>query len=127
MRTSVSSFLTRVLSVPPQKLRILTKSELARFAIGQADPIYQEVMDAKEAERLRISKTESLRRKSRSERICRALYVDGQAAGISVSRAEWFYIDAACKEAVLSARPPFSAEDFLDKETHRQGAVRNGL
>ena len=92
-----------MMSVPPQKLRILSEEELARYGVSQNDPIYEEVQDGKAAQALGVSKEEYLRRKYRSERICNAISVNERKAGLSVSISESAHIVAACKTAVLRA------------------------
>src|SRR6266705_1172796 len=62
------SLFEEMMSVPPQKLRLLTEDELARYGVGQNDPVYEEVREGKAAQALGISKEEYLRRKNRSER-----------------------------------------------------------
>jgi len=98
------SLFDEMMSVPPQKLRLLTEDELARYGIGQNDPVYEEVRDGQAAQALGISKEEYLRRKNRSERICNALTVNEHKAGLSVSDSESAHIFAACKTAVLRAK-----------------------
>ncbi len=103
------SLFDEMMSVPPQKLRILTEQELARYGIGQNDPVYDEVRDGQAAQALGISKEEYLRRKNRSERICNALSVNERKAGLSVSDSESAHISAACKTAVLRAESDSAA------------------
>lgn len=99
------SLFDEMMSVPPQKLRLLTEGELARYGIGQNDPVYEEMKDGQAAQALGITKEEYLRRKNRSERICNALSVNERKAGLSVSGSESAQILAACKTAVLQAEP----------------------
>jgi len=110
-----------MMSVPPQKLRILTEDELARYGVGQNDPIYDEVQDGKAAQVLGVSKEEYLRRKLRSERICNAISVNERKAGLSVSLSESAHIVAACKTAVLRAEPdPTGAQPVSGVPKRRQ-------
>lgn len=53
-----TSLFDEMMSVPPQKLRILTEQELARFGIGQSDPSYQDNRDADAARALGLDREE---------------------------------------------------------------------
>jgi len=100
-----ASLFDEMMSVPPQKIRVLNEAELTRFGIGQNDPVYEELRDSRAALALGISKEEYLRRKARSERICNAISVNERKAGVSVSMSESARIVAACNTAVLEAEP----------------------
>ncbi len=110
------SLYDEMMSVPPQKFRILTKEELARFGIGQPDPAYQEVQDTAAARARGLGKEEYLRRKDRADRICNALDINEQKAGVKVTLWESSEIFIACREAVLQAKPLTEREEKMLKE-----------
>ncbi len=97
-----TSLYDEMMSVPPQKLRLLTDAELARFGIGQSDPAWQDNQDAMAAQGYGYNKEEYLRRKERAHRICEALYVNKDKSGIELTVGEAGDIQDACKEAVLT-------------------------
>lgn len=97
-----TSLYDEMMSVPPQKLRLLTDVELARFGIGQGDPAWQDNQDAVAARRYGYNKEECLHRKERAHRICEALYVNQDKSGIELTVGEAGDIQGACKEAVLA-------------------------
>jgi hypothetical protein len=97
-----TSLYDEMISVPPQKLRLLTDAELARFGIGQSDPAWQDNQDAVAARGYGYNKEEYLRRKERAHRICEALYVNKDKSGIELTVGEAGDIQDACKEAVLT-------------------------
>ena len=114
-----TSLYDEMMSVPPQKLRLLTEQELARFGIGQNDPPYQDNRDAEAARALGVDKEEYLRRKERADRICGALSVNERKAGIEVTLTESAEIFIACKEAVVRARPLTDAQKRALKDRQR--------
>lgn len=97
-----TSLYDEMMSVPPQKLRLLTEQELVRFGIGQNDPAYQDNLDAEAARAYGLEKEAYLVRKERADRICGALYINTQKAGIEVTSDESSDIHRACKKAVLA-------------------------
>ena len=97
-----TSLYDEMMSVPPQKLRLLTEQELARFGIGQSDPAYQDNRDAEGARAYGLDKEAYLRRKERADRICEALYVNPEEAGIKMTVDESVDVHLACKQAVLA-------------------------
>lgn len=97
-----TSLYDEMMSVPPQKLQLLTEQELARFGIGQNDPAYQDNLDAEAARAYGLEKEAYLGRKERADRICGALYVNTQKAGIEVTSDESSDIHLACEKAVLA-------------------------
>lgn len=114
-----TSLYDEMMSVPPQKLRLLTEQELARFGIGQSDPAYQDNSDAKAARAYGLDKKEYLRRKERADRICSALDVDAQKADIEVTVTESSNIFLACKEAVVRSEPLTDKEKRFYKDHQR--------
>lgn len=97
-----SSLYDEMMSIPPQKLRLLTEQELARFGIGQSDPAYQDNRDAEAARAYGLDKEAYLYRKERADRICEVLYVNTEKAGIEMTVDESVDIQLACKQAVLA-------------------------
>lgn len=97
-----TSLYDEMMSVPSQKLRLLTEQELAQFGIGQSDPAYQDNLDAEAARAYGLDKEAYLRRKERADRICEALYVNTEKAGIEMTSDESVDIQLACKQAVLA-------------------------
>jgi ATP-dependent protease ClpP protease subunit len=59
-----------MVNVPPEKIRLLSESELMSFGILEVDPVEQELEDASEARKYGLSKIEFLRRKSQVETTC---------------------------------------------------------
>lgn len=59
-----------MVTVPPEKMRILSESELEEFGIGATDPVQQEIDDAAAAQAYRLSKPEFLRRKAKAKTFC---------------------------------------------------------
>jgi hypothetical protein len=114
-----ASLYDEMMSVPPQKLRLLTEQELARFGIGQSDPAYQDNRDAKSARGYGLDKEEYLARKERADRICNALSVNEQKAGIEATVMESANIFNACIEAVVRARPETEEEKRFYKDLQR--------
>ena len=112
-----ASLYDEMMSVPPQKLRILTKAELDRFGIGQNDPAYQEMRDGEGARKYGLDKEEYFRRRARSGRICNTLSVDERKAGTQVTLMEREQIKLACIDALL--RRPFDPEVSTGKERGR--------
>jgi hypothetical protein len=114
-----TSLYDEMMSVPPQKLRLLTEQELARFGIGQSDPAYQDKRDAKSALTYGLDKEEYLARKERADRICNALNVNEQKAGVEATVTESANIVAACKEAVVRSEPLTDEEKRFYKDLQR--------
>lgn len=112
-----ASLYDEMMSVPPQKLRVLTKVELDRFGIGQDDPAYQELRDAEGARKYGLDKEEFFRRRARSGRICNTIGIDERKAGTQVTLMEYEQIKLACIDALL--RQPFDPEVGTGKERGR--------
>ena len=78
--TAVRAYLTEMnlpgqlfeamLSVPPEKIRILSDEETEAFGLSGTDPVEQETRDAMDADRYGISRTELLRRKTNVDKVC---------------------------------------------------------
>ena len=114
-----TSLYDEMMSVPPQKLRLLTEQELSRFGIGQSDPAYQDSRDAEAARAHGLDKEEYLRRKERADRICNALLINEQKAGIEATVRESANIAVACKEAVIQSRALTDEEQRILKDLQR--------
>jgi hypothetical protein len=89
-----------MLSVEPDRVRILTRAELKGYGLADPDPaerqrraIENEVMDAREANQLGLDRSEHTRRKALGENIC--VYT---AAGEPVTDYTEFW---KCKQRVL--------------------------
>lgn len=65
-----ASLVDEMFSVPPEKMRILTKQDLERFGLNQSDPVGQEMRDLAQSKRLGISRAEYLGRKARLDAVC---------------------------------------------------------
>ena len=63
-----------MVSIPPERIRMLSETELENYGLGKIDPTEQELMDAANARILKISKVEFIRRKSQSRATCSAEY-----------------------------------------------------
>ena len=59
-----------MVTIPPEKVRLLSRTELEQFGITDVDPVEQEVLDAAEARKYGLSKTEYLRRKGQVDVVC---------------------------------------------------------
>ena len=59
-----------MVNIPPEKIRLLSESELVSYGILEVDPVQQELNDAFEARKYGLSKIEFLRRKSQVDTIC---------------------------------------------------------
>ena len=114
-----TSLYDEMIGVPPQKLRVLTEQELVRFGIGQADPAYQDNLDAKSARAYGLDKVEYLGRKERADRICNALSINEQKAGIEATLTESSNIVVACKKAVVQSGPETEEEKRSNKNLQR--------
>lgn len=84
-----------MVSIPPEKIKMLSESELDSYGLLQVDPVEQEIQDAAEARRYGISKIEYIRRKAQVNVIC------GDGRLNSVTDAP---IYVKCREDVLSSR-----------------------
>lgn len=59
-----------MMRIPPEKIRILSPSELEAYGISEEDPVQQEIRYAAEAREYGLSKTEYLRRKAAADVSC---------------------------------------------------------
>ena len=82
--------------VPPEQIRLLSRSDLERFGITETDIVEHEVHDAGEARKYGLSKTEYLRRKSQADISCKGELERGKADGN-------FNSYFACRTSILSA------------------------
>jgi hypothetical protein len=74
-----------MVSIPPEKLKLLSKSELESYGILEVDPVEQELEDAAEARKYGLSKTEYLRRKGQVDVVCAREWRRGETLGDFVS------------------------------------------
>lgn len=56
--------------IPPEKLRLLSRTDLEQYGITEVDAVEQEVADASEARKYSLSKAEYLRRKGQVDVVC---------------------------------------------------------
>ena len=57
--------------VPPEKVRFLSSNELVNYGLGPIDPVTKEARNLNEARKLGIDRQEYMRRKARSEVLCK--------------------------------------------------------
>lgn len=69
-----------MIAVPPEKMRLLSASELEGYGILEVDPVQQELEDAAEARKYGISKVEYLGRKSEASITCNRYLSSGWTA-----------------------------------------------
>lgn len=86
-----------MVSIPPEKIKLLTKSELESYGILEVDPVGQELDDAAESRKYGLSKTEFLRRKAQADVTCVRELKRGKAIGDFDSYFQ-------CRAGVLSSR-----------------------
>jgi hypothetical protein len=86
-----------MVTIPPEKLRILSESELRSFGFLELDPVQQEIEDAAVARKYGLSKIEFLRRKSDADAKCSP----AQSLGTSSGNFDSYF---RCREEVLGAR-----------------------
>ncbi len=66
-----------MVSVPPEKIRMLSEAELDQYGLSQTDPAEQEFRDAAEARRRGLTKVEFIRRKAQVNINCASAYKYG--------------------------------------------------
>lgn len=86
-----------MVTIPPEKMRLLSEPELRSFGILELDPVQQEIEDAAEARKYGLSKIDFLRKKSHADSKCSSEYSHGAATGNFVR----YY---RCREEILGAR-----------------------
>lgn len=87
-----------MVTIPPEKVRLLSRTELQQFGITETDPVWQEVADANLARGYGLSKTEYLRRKGRVGVVCALELQRGKTFG------DWdSYL--ACEDKVFRGLP----------------------
>lgn len=59
--------------VPANDMKILSAAEIRQFGLSEVDPVYQDVLDSKEAAKYGLGKLEYLSRKSEAQQVCRDL------------------------------------------------------
>ena len=67
-----------MLRVEPENMRLLNKDELESYGLTPRDPVDKEVEEAKEAQRLGVSRAEYMRRLGLMDRACGSLPLDTQ-------------------------------------------------
>lgn len=86
-----------MMSIPPEKIKMLSESELDSYGLLEIDPVEQEIQDAAWARQYGISKIEYIQRKTQVDITC-----GNKDLGFkSIAEAESY---VKCKEDVLSAR-----------------------
>jgi hypothetical protein len=70
-----------MVTIPPEKVRLLSRTELEQFGLTETDPVWQEVADANAARAYRLSKPEYLRRKAQVDIVCARELRHGQTLG----------------------------------------------
>lgn len=83
--------------VPPDQIRILTFDEISQLGLGADDPAENDIRDAQDARKYRITKQELFSRRIKSSIVCSDSFEDFQA-NPDLKRAE---IYTACQESVL--------------------------
>ena len=70
-----------MMRIPPERIRILSQSELEIYGIAETDPIEQELADAAEARKYGLSKTDYLRRRAVADTKCASAFRRGESSG----------------------------------------------
>lgn len=84
-----------MISIPPERIRMLSESELQQYGLSEIDPAEQELFDTAEARRRGISKGEFMKRKAQVNVSCANAYKYGAQS----SNFEQYF---KCAESVLS-------------------------
>lgn len=74
-----------MVNVPPEKIRLLSESELASYGMLEVDPVQEELDDAAEARKYGMSKIGFLRRKAQVDITCANEFRHGSTSGDFVS------------------------------------------
>lgn len=83
-----------MVSIPPEKIKILSKAELDSYGLLELDPVFQELVDAAAARKRGLSKLEYIRRKAQVNVTCAGMYEVGRYTGNFDSYRE-------CESAIL--------------------------
>jgi len=67
--------------IPPEKIKLLSESELEGYGLLEVDPVEQELDDAAEARKYSLSKVEYFTRKAKANIICASDYNSGALTG----------------------------------------------
>jgi len=59
-----------MLRIHPAEAYYLTPADLEAYGLSSRDPVYQEMLDVKEARELGLGRQEYIQRKALSERVC---------------------------------------------------------
>lgn len=103
-----------MVAVPPDKLRILSHSELVEFGLNETDPVYQEIEDASEAKSYNLSMPLYLSRKAEVDDSCshirslenpREYYNCKQAIMYGLSISEFVRRDAMVRDVCVKKFP----------------------
>ena len=65
-----ASMYDAMVTIPPEKMRLLSEAELESYGLLEVDPVQQELEDAFEARKYSISKVEFLKRKAEVNVVC---------------------------------------------------------
>jgi ATP-dependent protease ClpP protease subunit len=60
----------QMMRIPPEKMQILSATELTQFGLNQHDPVYMDTLDSQQARRHGLRKQEYLARREVAHRIC---------------------------------------------------------
>lgn len=86
-----------MMSIPSDKIKILSEHELEFYGIVEVDPVEQEFQNATEARRLGLSMTEFIQKKGLVNTNCAEAYNNGSRTGDFDS-----YV--ACRDAILNSK-----------------------
>jgi ATP-dependent protease ClpP protease subunit len=70
-----------MVAIPPEKMRLLSQTELERYGLLEVDPVQQELEDAAEARKYNLSKVDYLTKKSEVTATCARELRNGSTAG----------------------------------------------
>ncbi len=86
-----------MMAISPENIKILTEDDFQKYGLLSIDPVEQEIDDAFQARKYKITKQEFLRRKSRADYACNPLYLYGTNTGDFIYYKE-------CLDEVLSGK-----------------------
>lgn len=86
-----------MVTIPPEKMRLLSEAELESYGFLEVDPVQQKLEDAFEARKYSLSKTEFLKRKAEVNVVCAREFRSGSTSGD-------FAGYSRCRDSVLAAK-----------------------
>lgn len=89
-----------MMRVPPEKMRILSKSDLERFGLNQHDPVYLDVIESEQAQRFGLSKPEYLAHREVARRVCGSIRFESTGSYL-LDRVVEGSAERACYEDVI--------------------------